>query len=120
MELSLSGACLPLGLRAADSGLTEPISHLCQSLSPRRLSPAAQHTGEKTLPILTEIIWVDRNSIREENGVTKSILELCELISFLALALCLYPGGHCSQTEMLNGTDVSLQTTANSLSLTRS
>ena len=117
MELSLSGGCLPLGFRAANSGLTV---HLCQSLSAKRLSPAAQHTGEKMLPILTEIIWADRNSIGEENGVTKSIHELYEWISFLALSLRLHPGGHCSQTEMLNGTDVSLQTTANSLSLMRS
>lgn len=94
-------------------------AHLCQNLSASSLSPAAQCTRKKMVPVFTEIIWVDRKSIRGRQ-CRHQINTWALQINVLALAMSLYSEGGCSQTETLSGTDISLPTTANSLFLMRS
>lgn len=71
---------------------------------------------EKMVPIFTQIIWVDRNSIRGREWCHQ-INTWASQMNVLALALSCYSGGHCSQTQTLNETDIVLPTTANSLFL---
>jgi hypothetical protein len=92
----------------------QPTVHLCQSLSASRLSPAAHYTRKKMVPIFTQIIWVDRNSIRGREWYHQINTQTSQ-INVLALALSLYSESHYSQTQTLNETNILLPTTANSL-----
>lgn len=125
------GGYLPLGFRAANSfaqqhtgreGLDCPGAADCSSLSEpvsKQLVTSCLVHLEKMVPEFTEIIWVDRNSIRERQW-HHQINTWASQINVLALDLSLYSGGPCSQTETLNGTDILFPTTANSLFLMRS